>query len=402
MAAIAPNDDLSPNSPTGPRIPDQKVRLLVCVDWFDPGVRAGGPIRSCVNLVELLHGDLQINVLTGDRDLGAKAAYPGVSIGKCNDWKGKATVWYATRWQHFSGAFLRAIHRSQPRAVYLNSMFSVTGTVIPLLMRGFCWRRKFIVAPRGMLKPTALCIRRSKKMAWLKFLRLTGLARGILFHATSEEEAKEIRTVFGSSARIVLIPNVPCVPAETICLQEKWPAELRLSLVGRVHPIKNVLFVIRLLKSLRFKCSLDVVGPTEDLRYYAECQAEAAELPSNISVRFSGSVTNDQAISLVRNSHVMILPTLGENFGHAIFEALAIGVPVLISDQTYWRGLESDAAGWDLPLNQPEDFRSILDRLGAMGNSEYQLLQKSAHRRALRFFQENDLKHAYLEMFSGC
>ena len=355
-----------------------------------------------MNLVELLHGDLQINVLTGDRDLGAITPYPGVSIGDANDWKGKAIVWYATRWQHFSAAFLRAVHRSQPRAVYLNSMFSVMGTVIPMLMRGFCWRRKFIVAPRGMLKPSALCIRRSKKMAWFKFLRLTGLARGILFHATSEEEANEIRAAFGSSARIALIPNIPCVPAETICLREKLPAELRLSLVGRVHPIKNLLFVIRLLKSLHFKCSLDIVGPIEDLSYYAECQAGAAELPSNITVRFSGSVTNDQAISLVTNSHVMILPTLGENFGHAIFEALAIGVPVLISDQTYWRGLEGEAAGWDLPLNQPEKFHSILNQLGAMGTSEYQLLQRGAHRKALRFFQENDLKKAYLEMFSGC
>jgi glycosyltransferase involved in cell wall biosynthesis len=53
---------------------------------------------------------------------------------------------------------------------------------------------------------------------------------------------------------------------------------------------------------------------------------------------------------------VFYLPSANENFGHAIFEAFAHSVPVMISDQTPWRNLASKHAGWDIPLHSPLDF----------------------------------------------
>ena len=55
-------------------------------------------------------------------------------------------------------------------------------------------------------------------------------------------------------------------------------------------------------------------------------------------------------------------PTLGENYGHVIYEALDSGCPVLISDQTPWRGLSEVGAGWDLPLDKPDLFRQACKR----------------------------------------
>lgn len=222
-----------------------------------------------------------------------------------------------------------------------------------------------------------------------------------MFHATSDEEAAEVRAVFGSSTRVCIVPNIPCVPAETIQLNDKISGSLRLSLVGRVHPIKNILFAIRLLKDVSYSCSLDIVGPAEDAIYNSECQHEIDRLPQNVTVTFTGSVSNSAAIQVVQRSHAMILPTLGENFGHSIFEALSIGIPVIISDQTYWRGLEADGAGWDLPLSDPDQFNSVLERLAAMESAEYHGLQRGAHQRAVRFFRENDLKQAYMGMLFG-
>jgi glycosyltransferase involved in cell wall biosynthesis len=325
--------------------------------------------------------------------------YSGVRIGTWNNWNGKATVWYATRLQFYCGGFLYATRRLHPTTVYLNSMFSLSGAVLPILLKCVLRRTTLIVAPRGMLKPSALSTRRWKKWIWLRFLRISGLASRIRFHATSGEEASEVRAVFGSSARITVVPNIPRMPVTTIELHMKDAGELRLSLVGRVHPIKNVLFVIRLLSEVSFSCSLDIVGPAEDGAYYEECQKEVARLPSNVTVRFCGSLANEEVVRLVQRSHVMILPTLGENFGHAIFEALGLGIPVVISDQTYWRGLAADHAGWDLPLDQPAQFRSVLESLAAMDRDQYQAFQHGAHRRAIRFFEENDLKRAYLDMF---
>ncbi len=64
--------------------------------------------------------------------------------------------------------------------------------------------------------------------------------------------------------------------------------------------------------------------------------------------------------------HLLVLPTRGENFGHVILEALLAGCPVLVSDQTPWRGLASRRAGWDLPLAAPDRFRAAVDEVVAM------------------------------------
>jgi glycosyltransferase involved in cell wall biosynthesis len=57
---------------------------------------------------------------------------------------------------------------------------------------------------------------------------------------------------------------------------------------------------------------------------------------------------------------LFILPTLGENYGHVIVEAWAAGVPVLLSDQTPWRGLSGKRIGWDFPLSSPHLFHQAL------------------------------------------
>jgi glycosyltransferase involved in cell wall biosynthesis len=55
------------------------------------------------------------------------------------------------------------------------------------------------------------------------------------------------------------------------------------------------------------------------------------------------------------------LPTFGENFGHSIYEALAHGLPVMISDKTPWQNLEEKVAGWVFDLNEKMDFESALE-----------------------------------------
>ena len=69
----------------------------------------------------------------------------------------------------------------------------------------------------------------------------------------------------------------------------------------------------------------------------------------------------------VVSSDLLFLPTAGENFGHAIQEALAAGCPVLISDRTRWRDLAPKGVGWDLPLSAPDRFVAVLREDGRHG-----------------------------------
>jgi glycosyltransferase involved in cell wall biosynthesis len=381
--------------------PAQKPRLLVAADWFAPGVRAGGPIRSVVNLVNLLGAWADVRVLTGCCDLGERLPYEGVEVNRWLPWKNKARVFYGTAWGRLT-EFRRVLREQRPEAVYLNSMFSFPGTLWPLLL---CARlpetTRVVLAPRGMLKESALGRKAWKKRPLLKLLRGLGLTKRVVFHATSADELAEIEREF-PGARAVLVPNVPQQPLEV--LPERPPADgtLRLCCVGRVHPIKNVHLAIESLQGLERPCELTVVGPEEDTGYAAHCRQLANQLPGHLRVKFAGTMGEAQIQQLLIQADAMILSTQGENFGHAIFESLAVGTPVIISDCTIWRDLRAREAGWDLPLGEgARPFADAVRELAMMGVEKREQLRAGALRMAQQFVQENRFLEGYEKMFWG-
>jgi glycosyltransferase involved in cell wall biosynthesis len=108
--------------------------------------------------------------------------------------------------------------------------------------------------------------------------------------------------------------------------------------------------------------SFDIYGPAEDAAYWEECRGLIAALPANIRVRYWGPIEHERVARVFAEHDLFLLPTLGENYGHVICEALVAGCPVLISDQTPWRDLEAEGVGWAIPLGETERFRSVLQQ----------------------------------------
>lgn len=95
-----------------------------------------------------------------------------------------------------------------------------------------------------------------------------------------------------------------------------------------------------------------------------------------------------------------MLPTKGENFGHAIFEALNLGKPVLISDQTPWRNLSAAGAGWDLPLDSQDAFVEALQEALAWNQATYNMHSEQAWLLTKKFIENNDILSNYKSIFS--
>jgi glycosyltransferase involved in cell wall biosynthesis len=146
----------------------------------------------------------------------------------------------------------------------------------------------------------------------------------------------------------------------------KQPGYLKLVYYSRVSPKKNLLGAIEALRGLQGRVTLDVCGPIEDAAYRQRCRQQIATLPNNINVDWRGPVNFDSVPDTLAQYDAMLLPTFGENFGHAIVEALAAGCPVVISDRTPWRGLASRGVGWDLPLDNLVAYHRALAALAAM------------------------------------
>ena len=141
-------------------------------------------------------------------------------------------------------------------------------------------------------------------------------------------------------------------------------------------------------------------GAVEDEHYWQQCIDMVEALPENISIQYGGPVNNNEVTNVIHQHHLFVLPTLGENFGHAIFEALAAGRPVLISDQTPWRHLAEQHAGWDLPLTNEKAFVEVLQEAAGMDDETFQQWSIGAWQYAKNFTESSNLKEKYKELFS--
>lgn len=367
---------------------NDRLRILVCVPHYLPGYKAGGPTQTLRNMIDWLGDEFDFSLLTADRDLGDQHAYSSVAI---NCWQpvGKAKVCYLSPAERRLKRWRQRLNELEYDILYLNSFWHRDSRQALWLQRmGLVRRVPVIVAPRGEFSPGALQLKHLKKQLYLSLARMFGLWNNVLWHASTNKEAENIRSAIGSEARIYcavdLMPK--SIDSSSGCvLRSKQPGAARIVLLGRVSRMKNVDYALRVLAQVRGDVDFRVLGPREDREYDAQCAALAEQLPPGVRATMLGGMPPDDVGRELAAAHLMFLPTRGENFGHAIIEALRAGCPVLISDQTPWHGLEEDRAGWVLPLDEAERFRAVVQQVIDMPEPEWSEWSAGARRFGERF-----------------
>ncbi|MEZ4774544.1 MAG: glycosyltransferase [Bacteroidia bacterium] len=378
-----------------------RTSIMIMIDWFAPGFRAGGPIRSCVNLALALQEECEIFVVTTNTDLGEDEPYRNVASDEWTDYSDRVKVWYFSREGLQMSGMHALIREINPDYIYLNSMFSVPFTVWPLwLMRKEKMLEKVVLAPRGMLKPAALSYSPLKKQVYLQIMRMTNIPRTITFHATNLEESYNIRACFGQDVHVRIAPNLPQMHQGPLRPINKQPGKLKLAFLGRVHPYKNLLWLLQRLQNLQGKVKLSIYGPMEDESYWDQCMNVISELPENIVVSYEGGLQPEEVTQALEAAHFHTLPTQGENFGHAIFESFLVGRPVVISDRTPWVDLETQKAGWVISLEDPRKYESALQAALDMEQETYNEWAQSSWNYAGEYIRNSRLKEKYLALFS--
>lgn len=350
----------------------KRTSVLVLVDWFAPGYKAGGPIRSVTNLVDALDADFDFSILTSNQDYGDPEPYADVPADEWVSRSESCRVWYASPEQRTYRKFRELLRETPYDVLYLNSMFSLRYTFYPIwITRAHNPEAKVILAPRGMLHAGALALKSRKKKLFLGFIRFLGIHKHITFQATDAQEAADIRRVFGDKVDIVQVPNLPKPEQPDLQAVEKRPDRLKLVFLSRLSEKKGVHYLLERLEKQTAGIDLDLYGPDEEPGYWQRCQTIIDRLPANVKVRKLPPVPPEQIPAVMATYHCFIMPTMGENFGHAIFEAMSCGRPVIISDQTPWRDLEAQQAGVDLSMEAPAAFEATIARFAGMDQATY-------------------------------
>lgn len=379
-----------------------KPNILIFIDWFWPGYLAGGPVQSILSLVSYLNNDFNFKIITTNRDLNCTLAYPEIESNKWISSELNCEVYYADPDLLNYESMKRIMDACDFDLVYINSFFSKNFSIIPLQILNRSYKAKPVVfAPRGMLGEGALAIKKIKKRAFIWYAKISGLHNRVIWHATSAEEAQEIKRVINPKTKIVQISNLP-KKIKLLSDKEKVKGQLRACFMSRVSEKKNLLYALEVLAKVKdVHVSYTIYGPLEDKDYWEKCQLQIEQLPANINAQYVGSVAPKDIEQAFVSQHIMFLPTLNENFGHSIVESLLCGCPVIISDQTPWNDLEDYGAGFALPLNTPEKFADAILAYANMEQAEF----SKASKQAIKYISSKiDLKQIldqYKNLFNG-
>jgi len=380
----------------------RKPLVLVFLGYYLPGHKGGGPVRSIANMAIALRDVIDFHIVTSDRDVGDREPYSGLAV---NQWTrvGAATVFYGERRRLSLPLVARLIREVGPDVVYLNSFFSSTYSMVPLLARRLglvAPRMGWILAPRGEFSAGALAIKPLRKRLFLGAAAAIGLHRGVLWQATSAGEADDIvRCCRVAPGLVRVVPNLAASQAayERPAGLDGARSPLDVCFLSRITPKKNLRFAIDVLARVQRPVDFHVYGPLEDEAYVAECKAAAAE--SGLRVHWHGDIPHEKVRGCLANHQLFFLPTRGENFGHVILEALSTGLPVVISDQTPWLDLESRNAGWALPLSDPDAFVKVIERYADFPLATRVQVSRSAHEYAATVCREGGATKATEDLF---
>jgi glycosyltransferase involved in cell wall biosynthesis len=207
-------------------------------------------------------------------------------------------------------------------------------------------RAPFVISPRGMLAPTALAFSRLKKRVFWRLFQGCAARLAACIHATSEQEYGDIRN-FGLTSPVAVIPNGIDVPEPPVPGTAGAALERVVLSLGRMHPIKGLGGLVHAWSKVEAGFPgwrLKIVGPSE-AGHEDELRALARGLGlARVSV--VGPVYGGAKTTAYREADLFVLPTLNENFGLSVAEALAAGTPAISTKGAPWSGLQSEGCGW--------------------------------------------------------
>jgi glycosyltransferase involved in cell wall biosynthesis len=283
---------------------------------------------------------------------------------------------------------------------HIHALFSPVTTFAATIARGH--KLPYIIRPCGMLDPADLQKKQFLKQVYAAILERPNLAGAAAIHFTSKQEAK-ISERFGlHSTSKMPVPRDLVIPlGVTADFDRAFPVSPFLTKAGgertevlttnfsvansypdiltnpqipiilfmsRIERKKGLELLIPALESiladnLKFNFILAGSNP-QDADYETQIKVQIKKSSLEEFTTITGFVSGDLKAEMLRKADLFVLPSYYENFGIAVAEAMAAGVPVVISDRVYiCEDIQQAEAGWVVPLEVEELANSIKSAL---------------------------------------
>lgn len=342
------------------------IRVLHVIPGVSP--KDGGPTVALQEMAAATARlGVSVTVATSDDDAGGRLAVP---LGTPVLQRG-VEYWYFSRslpgtWKA-SWGLGRWLARNVARfdIVHVHAMFSFS--TIPACRYAFRARVPVVLRPLGTITPWSMSHRAWKKRPYFSLIERSHLAGAAAIHVTSESERDDVAAL-GFGAHVRVIPLGVDLPLASPMHVPTTGESLRLLFLSRLHQKKGLPLLLDAMAALRdagTNVTLTIAGGGAP-SYRAELESRAAGLRLENLVRFVGHIEGQAKRELLARADAYVLPSYQENFGIAVAEALAAGLPVIVSDQV---GIAPEIAAAEAGFVVPVDVGPLAAAISALAAS---------------------------------
>ena len=335
--------------------------------------RYGGPSIAVAGMAKaLINRGHHIEIFTTDVDGPSRLPVP---TEKQTDWRGVPTTFfpvsrprsYATSLS-LGAALVRRIGNYD--ILHIHSLYLFHSMVAGHYCRQF--NVPYLVRPHGTLDPFHRRHHRLRKFAYDMLIERRNLnaAAGIHYTSTAERDfADSLRL----KARSFVVPlgvdaatlKAPTPPHALLRMEPRLAGRTLVTFIGRLTPKKRLDLLVKAFASMRNTKShthLVIAGP-DDEGIGHQLRTQIRELGLADRVSLLGLVTGQAKTALLQQSHIFVLPSYDENFAVAVVEAMAVGLPVVVTEGVaLHREIDKARAGLVVP-STPTEIGAALHRL---------------------------------------
>ncbi|WP_042342279.1 glycosyltransferase [Calothrix sp. PCC 7507] len=224
---------------------------------------------------------------------------------------------------------------SQYDILHIHAIFSYASTIAMAIAR--CKRVPYIVIPHGLLSEWSLQQSKLKKQIYLCLIEQKNIKNSQAIHFTSEQEQQEFINLGFCLPSFVLplglflptvIPNARYQLRQLLNLPANEPVILFLS---RLHPKKGLDYLIPALGKLTHHRFTFVLAGSGDEEYEAEIESLLFANGIRDRTYLAGFIAGETKNLFIQGADLFTLTSHSENFGMVVLEALAVGIPVLLT-----------------------------------------------------------------------
>lgn len=324
------------------------MRILHVVPTYLPATRYGGPIVAVHGLCKALAArGHEVDVFTTNVD---GAGVSDVTVGRPVERDGVRVHYFAStlRRIYYSPAMRKALAERvhEYDVVHAHSVF--LWPTAAAARAAHAAGVPYVLSPRGMLVPELIEKKsRLAKRAWISLVERRNFAGACAIHFTSERERDDARRLGMVVPRAAIVPNGVDIPRLTGAPRE---ASMVLYL-GRINWKKGL---DRLVDAIAQIDGAHLIVAGKDDEHYV------ATLPRHERVTFVGEVHGAEKERLLSTAAMLVLPSLSENFGNAVLEAMAHATPVIVTPGV---GLAADVDAAGAGIVTEDGLREAIERL---------------------------------------